>query len=192
MLRKYSLLLIGLFISLFYFGQIEDPSEKVKWSFSYEQVNCEVTLIATINMNEHWHISAANLPLDCFSIPTSINIDKSPNYLVDDSLIEPQPLHIYDSIIDEHLYWHSGTIEIKRKITINSKDDITIKGYYSFQTCDDTHCLPPYDEDFEIKVRGCSSNEQVVISNKKSLKNKVFRRFGKINLKDYISSFIKR
>ena len=87
MLRKYSLLLIGLFISLFYFGQIEDPSEKVKWSFSYEQVNCEVTLIATINMNEHWHISAANLPLDCFSIPTSINIDKSPNYLVDDSLI---------------------------------------------------------------------------------------------------------
>jgi cytochrome c biogenesis protein CcdA/thioredoxin-related protein len=168
MLRKYSLLLIGLFISLFYFGQIEDPSEKVKWSFSYEQVNCEVTLIATINMNEHWHISAANLPLDCFSIPTSINIDKSPNYLVDDSLIEPQPLHIYDSIIDEHLYWHSGTIEIKRKITINSKDDITIKGYYSFQTCDDTHCLPPYDEDFEIKVRGCSSNEQVVISNKKS------------------------
>ena len=164
MLRKYSILFILLFITLFSFGQIEDPSDKVKWSFSYEQVNCEVTLIATISMDEHWHISAANLPLDCFSIATSINIDENKDYQVFDSIIEPEPIHLYDTLIDEHLYWHSGTIELRKKIILRNKGDITIKGYYSFQTCDDTHCLPPYDENFEINVKGCSPSEETVTS----------------------------
>ena len=159
MFKKTYLSFLFILSVLFSFGQIEDPSEKVSWEISYEQVNCEVTLIAKVTMAEHWHISASNLPLDCFSIPTSITISDHSDYDVQDSTYEPKPIHLYDSLIDEHLYWHSGTIEIRKKIILKNKDDITIKGYYTFQTCDDTHCLPPYDEDFEISVKGCSSEE---------------------------------
>ena len=158
MFKKINLSLLFVFSILFCQAQIEDPSEKVSWEISHEQVGCEVTLIAKITMEPHWHISAASLPIDCFSIPTSINIDEHPGYDVDDSTYEPDPVHLYDSLIDEHLYWHSGTIEMRKKITLKTKEAISIKGYYSFQTCDDSHCLPPYDEDFEINVKGCSSN----------------------------------
>lgn len=168
MFKKINLSLFFVLSLLISFGQIEDPSEKVIWEISYEQVDCEVTLIAKITMDDHWHISAANLPLDCFSIPTSININDNPDYDVEDSIYEPDPVHLYDSLIDEHLYWHSGTIEMRKKIILKNKDDITIKGYYSFQTCDDTHCLPPYDEDFEISVKGCSGDESAVALTEKN------------------------
>ena len=71
MFKKTYLSFLFILSVLSSFGQIEDPSEKVSWEISYEQVNCEVTLIAKVTMAEHWHISASNLPLDCFSIPTS-------------------------------------------------------------------------------------------------------------------------
>ena len=79
MFKKISLSLLFVFSILFYQAQIEDPSEKVSWEISHEQEGCEVTLTAKITMEPHWHISAASLPIDCFSIPTSINIDEHPD-----------------------------------------------------------------------------------------------------------------
>ena len=100
MFKKTYLSFLFILSVLFSFGQIEDPSEKVSWEISYEQVNCEVTLIAKVTMAEHWHISASNLPLDCFSIPTSITISDHSDYDVQDSTYEPKPIHLYDSLID--------------------------------------------------------------------------------------------
>ena len=36
-----------------------------------------------------------------------------------------------------------------------SESDFELNGEFSFQTCDDTHCLPPFYEDFKLKVKGC-------------------------------------
>jgi hypothetical protein len=115
MFKKTYLSFFFILSVLLSFGQIEDPSDKVNWDITYEQVNCEVTIIAKITMANHWHISAAYLPLDCFSIPTSITIEDHSGYDVDDSTFEPEPIHIYDSLIGEDLYWHSGTIELRKK-----------------------------------------------------------------------------
>ena len=38
---------------------------------------------------------------------------------------------------------------------INTQDNFTIKGFFTFQTCDDKHCLPPYDGPFELNIKGC-------------------------------------
>ena len=43
----------------------------------------------------------------------------------------------------------------------HSEKDFTINGSFSFQTCDDDHCLPPHSADFTVNVKGVEPKEEV-------------------------------
>lgn len=148
------LLLLILFIGGNLFGQIEFPEDKVKWKFTVEQNGDEATIIGTITMVEHWHIYAANLPEGAFSIASDIELTKSSKFKLLGKIIEPKPIFKHDELADEDLYYHSGTIVMKRKIKILSEEDFTISGEFIFQTCDDTHCLMPHKAEFKLKISG--------------------------------------
>ncbi|MCO6500016.1 MAG: thioredoxin family protein [Vicingus serpentipes] len=165
----FQLLLLPLLLlfSLTSSGQ-EDPLDKVKWEFSVEQNDCEATIIAKASIVKHWHLYAAHLPEGSFTLPTELVLDESPNYKIKGKLLEPKPEISHDDILDEDLFLHSGVVLFKQKITIIAGQDFTLKGRYSFQTCDETHCLPPYDGYFSLKIKGCSSasTEQGIDSTK--------------------------
>ena len=147
---------IALILSGKLFSQgIEFPEDKVKYSINVVQKECVVSIIADIDIEEGWHINGANLPLESFSIPTDLLLDTSSMFIIEDSIYEPEVKRIYDNIAKEDLYLHEGKIKISRKVVVNSEKDFVIKGVFTFQTCDDSHCLPPYDGPFEIKVKGC-------------------------------------
>ena len=148
-------LLISLSINFSIAQDMEFPEDKVHYTIKTEQKDCEVTIFADIEIEDKWHINAANLPTESFSIPTDIYIDTSSRYIIEDTIYEPEFHHIYDEIAKENLYLHDGKITISKKIFVQTKDDFTLKGYFTFQTCDDNHCLPPYDGEFEFKVNGC-------------------------------------
>ena len=156
MRKIVSFLLVG-FAVLMTFGvkaQLEFPEDKVSWSFSVQQNGDEATIIGKITMVEHWHIYAANLPEDNMAIPTEIELTASDKYKAIGGVIEPKPIFEHDELADEDLYYHSNTVLLKRKIKVLSDKDFEIKGVFSFQTCDDTHCLPPHYADFTVKVKG--------------------------------------
>ena len=145
-----------LFISGNLFSQeMEFPEDKVKYTLNIVQEECVVTILAEIDIEEGWHINAANLPLESFSIPTDLYLDKSSMFVSEDSIYEPVFEHVYDDIAKEDLYLHEGKITISRKVSIKSEKDFVIKGVFTFQTCDDNHCLPPFDGPFEFKIKGC-------------------------------------
>lgn len=135
-------------------AQLEFPEDKVSWSFSVEQNGDEATVIGKIKMVEHWHIYAVYLPKGSFLIPSNVELTPSPNYKLVGKLLEPKPIFEHDEIADEDLMYHSNTIYLKQKIKITSEKDFTLKGKFSFQTCDDTHCLPPHEADFSVKLKG--------------------------------------
>ena len=139
--------------------EMEFPEDKVHYIISAEQNGCEVTIKASIEIDDDWHINAANLPPESFSIPTDLFIDTSSNYILDDKISEPEYHHVYDEIAKEDLYLHSGQLTISRKLYVSTKSDFTVKGFFTFQTCDDNHCLPPYDGPFELAVKGCNFEE---------------------------------
>ena len=159
--KKYMMLPL---VALFLFvanatAQIEFPEDKVSWKFSLEQEGADAYIVGKITCVEHWHVYAANLPEGSFLLPTEIEPDKSDNYKVVGKVIEPKPEFIHDEAADEDIYQHSNTFIMKRKIKVLSTKDFTLKGRFSFQTCDETHCLPPFDTNFELKVKGVSSAE---------------------------------
>ena len=155
---KYLFKIIPLFFFLFLaisvHSQLEFPEDKVSWKFSLKQDGDEATIVAKITMVNHWHVYAANLPAGSFTIPTTIEPEKSKNYKIIGKVIEPKPIFVHDMEADEDLYYHSNTITMKRKIKVLSEEDFTFKGKFGFQTCDDSHCLPPFETDFELKVKG--------------------------------------
>ena len=140
-------------------AQMEFPEDKVSWDISLEQDDCEATIIVKVTCAEHWHVYGANLPEESFLLPTEVEPDKSSNYEVVGKVIEPKPEFYHDEAADEDIFQHSNTFTLKRKIKINSKEDFTLKGRFSFQTCDESHCLPPYDTDFSLKVKGCGTEK---------------------------------
>ena len=143
------------------FGQ-EDPLDKVTWKFHIEQDGCDATVIGTATIVDHWHVYGANLPDGSFTLPTELIVDDSPNYKKEGGVTEPKPEIVYDEIVEEDLYLHSGIVAFKQKMTILSEKDFVLKGRYSFQTCDDKRCLPPYDGTFEVSVKGCAVDQSSV------------------------------
>lgn len=142
------------------FGQLEFPEDKVHWSFSVEQNGEEAYVVGKITMEKHWHIYAANLPEGAFSIPTEIKLNGSSLYKAIGGVIEPKPIHEHDEIADEELYYHSNTVILKRKIKVLSEEDFELTGEFSFQTCDDDHCLPPHSATFKVKVKGVTKSDR--------------------------------
>jgi len=138
-------------------AQIEFPEDKVSWDFSLEQDGSEATIIVKVTCVEHWHVYGANLPESSFLLPTEVEPDKSLNYEVIGKVLEPKPEFYHDEAADEDIFQHSNTFTLKRKIKITSATDFTLKGRFSFQTCDESHCLPPFDADFSLKVKGYST-----------------------------------
>jgi thiol:disulfide interchange protein len=162
-LQKYLLLPLILLLTVITTvnAQVNFAEDKVNWKFSVEQNACDVTIIGKITIKEHWHVYAANLPEGSWLIPVEVEPEESPNYSLVGNVIEPKPEFYVDDITKDEIYQHSKTIILKRKIKILSDKDFTLKGRFSFQTCkeevDDeaAFCLPPYDTDFSIKVKGC-------------------------------------
>ena len=159
-------LMKSLLLSVFVLGtwaanwaQLELPEDKVSWKFTIEQDGEDAVIVGTITMVEHWHIYAANLPDGVFTLPTTIELDKSSKFKTVGGITEPKPIHEHDEMADEDLYYHSHTIKMKQKIKVLSEDDFTLKGTFGFQTCDDTHCLPPHTADFTVKVKGVKAED---------------------------------
>ena len=142
--------------------EMEFPEDKVKYTINIVQEECVVTILADIDIEEGWHINAANLPLESFSIPTDLYLDTSSMFISEDTIYEPVFEHVYDDVAKEDLYLHEGKITISKKVFVKSEKDFVLKGVFTFQTCDDNHCLPPFDGPFELNIKGCdveSSNE---------------------------------
>lgn len=152
---------------------IEFPEDKVNYSIKIIQNACEVSIIADIEVVDGWHINASNLPPESFSIATDLYLDTSSNYIIDDTIYEPKPRIIFDSITKEELFLHEGKITIKRNINIRTTKDFTIKGFFTFQTCDDSHCLPPFDGPFKFIVKGCDFKSLSEKEMKSQKKNKI-------------------
>lgn len=160
MLPKILLVLLTILPFQGLFAQLEFPEDKVSWNFTLQQDGENATVIGDIKMVEHWHVYAANLPEGVFILPTVIELEKSPNYKTVGKIIEPKPIFEHDEMADEDLYYHADKIKMKQKIKVLSKEDFVLKGKFTFQTCDDTHCLPPHTADFTLKVKGVGSDEE--------------------------------
>ena len=163
MMIKKLLFICFSFFQLSIFGQIEMPEDKVDWKFYIDyKDNCEAFVVAKLVMVEHWHINALKLPQDNFGYATVFKIQESSKLQILGQVLEPTPITKFDEESEETLSYHEGTIYLKQKIEIKSVDDFKLKLTFSYQPCDSVKCLLPFEEDFEVNVKGCTAENETI------------------------------
>ncbi len=160
-MQRYLLFLI---IMLLFFSdsiaQIQDP---VSWEFGYEKKDKNhYEIIFTASINEGSHIYSMNIP-ENGPVPTSITIEPSPFFELDGRAYEvTRPEEKYDEAFGYKINTFSGKAEFRQKI-VSSSENFTVKGVVTYMSCTDNTCLPPADEEFEIKVGG-GGNDTAMVS----------------------------
>lgn len=148
-MKKIALILIGLFIQLCAYAQIETP---VKWSYAAKKTGPnEAVLLIKATIEPGWHIYSLNIK-DGGPVKTSFTFNKSTAFTIVGKLKEPKPsVHFEKSFGMDVSYFEKGVI-FQQRIKLK-KPSVTIKGSLEFMTCNDHKCLPPADIEFSIPVK---------------------------------------
>ncbi|HET8574099.1 MAG TPA: protein-disulfide reductase DsbD domain-containing protein [Edaphocola sp.] len=138
-----------------FYSHAQNVNDIVKWHYSAEKTGnntFEVSLKATIKQG--WHIYTGKPGGDGSQIPTEVNFLKSPAVKINGPAVPVGKItsETIDAVGTIHYY--RNTVTYKQKVTAGK--NTVLKGYISFQTCNEQMCLPPADDSFSIDLKGIS------------------------------------
>lgn len=132
--------------------------EPVTWSFRSEKTaENSYDIVMTAAIEDKWHLYAMDLPEGgpiatsfTFETPTGYNLEGKP-------IAVNTPVVKFDNSFGMDIGMHSGTTEFRQKITVKELP-VTVSGFVTFMSCDDTQCLPPRDVEFSVAIGGGESS----------------------------------
>lgn len=146
-----------LFALIPFFSFSQKPNDIVKWKFEAKKINdytYDIIGTATITQAD-FHIWTFNpggkdgeIPISL--IPTTIKVAKSNDYkLIGKVKPQGKQKEKKDEMMGTIRYYE-GSARYTQRIEANK--NTTVKGIATFQTCNESGCLPPTDVDFEVKL----------------------------------------
>ena len=128
--------------------------EPVTWSFRSEKTaEKSYDIVMTAAIEDKWHLYAMDLP-EGGPIATSFTFETPTGYTLDGKPVAVNPPVVkFDNSFGMDIGMHSGTTEFRQKITVNELP-VTVSGFVTFMSCDDTQCLPPRDVEFSVGIGG--------------------------------------
>ncbi len=163
-------------------GQVLEP---VSWSFKSVKVSDNsYDIVMTAEIDETWHLYAMDLP-EGGPIATSFTFDNPEGYTLEgETVAVTAPEVKYDNSFGMDIGMHSGIAEFRQRITV-IRLPVTVSGYVTFMSCDDSQCLPPRDAEFSITLgegsqvtaAGKSSGQEGVASMPAGKEKKGFLKF---------------
>lgn len=146
---------ITLLFSLFFlvsYQLIAQVLEPVKWTFESKQEGNEATLIFKANIEEGWHLYDTELP-DGGPIKTSIHYADSTLFDFTAELgKEPMPTEYFDKTFNLNLAYFSKQAILTQKIKLKTFDNVDVKGFVEFMSCNDETCTPPIEIEFTFSL----------------------------------------
>jgi DsbC/DsbD-like thiol-disulfide interchange protein len=148
-MKKLLILVIGSFISISAFAQIEAP---VKWSYGAKKISSTAAVVllkATIQ--DGWHIYSQNMK-EGGPIRTSFIFSPSKEYSLIGSPSEPMPVTKFEKSFNMNVSYFEKSVVFQQKIKLKTPNASVVKGKLEYMTCNDKKCLPPEDIDFSIPL----------------------------------------
>jgi len=134
--------------------------EPVTWSFRSEKTaENSYDIVMTAAIEDKWHLYAMDLP-EGGPIATSFTFGAPTGYTLEGKPVAVNAAEVkFDNSFGMNIGMHSGTAEFRQKITVKELP-VTVSGFVTFMSCDDTQCLPPRDVEFSVVIGG----EEVSVS----------------------------
>lgn len=156
--KKMTLAALMLITTALVNAQVLEP---VDWGFKSEKLSDKsFEIVMTAAIDDKWHLYAMDLP-EGGPIATSFTFEASDKYALDGKPVAiNEPEVKFDNSFGMDIGMHSGTTEFRQRITV-SELPVTVTGFVTFMSCDDTQCLPPREVEFSVVVGGDAATEGV-------------------------------
>ena len=147
---KNLILTITIFTVSFVQAQILEP---VKWTTSVKKVSdSEFILIATAEIDDHWHLYSQSVPEDG-PLPTTFTFEGNPNYFKKGNTLEEKGHTIKDPVFEMEIKFFETKTTFKQHIKLKTKKAFKVNAVVEFMVCDDSRCLPPNEVDLVFNVQ---------------------------------------
>jgi DsbC/DsbD-like thiol-disulfide interchange protein len=146
------LMTIYLVLMTVVFSHAQTETLPIKWSFRAEpEKEAGVyTIYATAMIEAGWHVFAPIPGGDGLLIPTQITLDQ-PELYRDLGNLQAEGKEIHQEMDGVGLV-HFFEKQVTLKMTVHTDKTKVVKGFVTFQLCNEKMCLPPSDQSFEIKL----------------------------------------
>lgn len=131
-------------------AQILQPVEITHQVFQIDDNTWDVAF--TANIDPGWYMYSQEIESDDGPLPTEFIFENVEGYELVDATYECGEGEVgFDQFFDMNLLKYSNRAVFIQRIT-TSDPTVSIAGYHQFMVCDDSRCLPPMPEDFEIDL----------------------------------------
>lgn len=121
----------------------------VSWNISSKKIsNTEAKITFKASIDEHWHLYSQDI--ETAPPATTFNFEANSQYKLIGKVEEGESIKEYDSNFGMELKFFERETTFIAHIKLLSDAKTVVKGYVNYMCCDDSRCLPPTDEEFEI------------------------------------------
>ncbi len=143
-----NLLIIVFLITSASYCQIVEP---VKWSSKIKKVSDnEYDLIITADIETNYHLYSQKIP-EGGPLPTVFIFEENENYELVGGMSEDKGHVVNDPTFKMNIKYFNTKATFSQRIKVKSKSHFKISGDIEFMTCNDSNCVPGYD-DFEVTI----------------------------------------
>ena len=133
--------------------------EEIQWSAQAKQTGDQTyDLVFTAELQSGWHIYAQrdeDATEESIVIPTTFSFPGAEKqYALMGSTQQPQGITKLDEVLGETVTYFENTVAFVQSIRISDRTLETIDASVEFMICNDTQCLPPDVEEFNIQLSG--------------------------------------
>ncbi len=147
---KHIILAFAFLAITFAQAQILEP---VKWSTSVTKISdTEYELIATANIDKHWHLYSQTVP-EGGPVATTFTFQGNGKFLKKGNTTEDKGQTIDDPVFGMRIKFFETKAFFKQRIKLKAKEAFKINATVEFMVCDDSRCLPPTEVELVFNVK---------------------------------------
>ncbi len=136
-------------------GQIVNPT---KWEFNSVQNGNEVDLIFKASIEKGWHLYDTYLPEGGPIATAFVFADSTLFDFIGELQKNPQPEIHFDPTFQMKVGYFNTEATLTQKIRLKSSEQVEIKGYVLFMSCNDENCTPPEESPFSFVFNKTDNN----------------------------------
>lgn len=124
----------------------------VEWTFEAKHIEKDVyDLIYTAEIDKGWNVYSQYIE-EGGPVATEVTYESKSQELVGTSTESGDKKEGQDPIFEMHLIKFSAKKPYVITQRIKSQDKTNVSGYLTFMACDDSHCIPPTDVEFDFSL----------------------------------------
>lgn len=133
---------------------ISQTKSPVNWAYEAKKKTADTyDIVITANIDHPWHIYSQKIGKGG-PVPTSIKFKANPLVVKNGPVKEIGKLEkVFDNIFNIDVLFYSDKVQFVQTVKLKGKIKTSVSGVIDYMLCDDSHCLPPTKQSFDLKLQ---------------------------------------